>query len=230
MDEYVKDLLRTWELEELISRFEAEEVNEKAFNCLTEDIIRELIPKLGKRAIFNKAYEKYRDQLIFRVTNTKQSELETTNLNLENAHLVKPAVGIRQENHFKGNICPQESLPTLSIEALTEPTDSDRQTADALRNLLSDSSMSVTLLNKEFLTPVYRRFLSDEIITFLYNKFDGDLTAELLNRWARAVELVFPSEAAVFYFRQTTESSAWAGKLYASYQKLHQLRVVEPPL
>nr|XP_029725585.1 uncharacterized protein LOC115265275 isoform X2 [Aedes albopictus]XP_029725586.1 uncharacterized protein LOC115265275 isoform X2 [Aedes albopictus] len=63
MDEYVKDILRKWELPELIPTFEEEEVNEKAFKCLTDDIIRELVPKLGKRAIFNKAYRAYREAL-----------------------------------------------------------------------------------------------------------------------------------------------------------------------
>ncbi|XP_065093797.1 uncharacterized protein LOC135714375 [Ochlerotatus camptorhynchus] len=61
MDDYVKTLLRQWQLEELIPKFEDEEVNEKAFKCLTDDIIRELIPKLGKRAIFNNAYKAYRE-------------------------------------------------------------------------------------------------------------------------------------------------------------------------
>ncbi|XP_021697165.1 uncharacterized protein LOC5571052 isoform X2 [Aedes aegypti] len=63
MDEYVKHILRKWELPELIPTFEDEEVNEKAFKCLTDDIIRELIPKLGKRAIFNSAYRAYREAL-----------------------------------------------------------------------------------------------------------------------------------------------------------------------
>lgn len=63
MDEYVKDILGKWELPELIATFEEEEVNEKAFKCLTDDIIRELVPKLGKRAIFNKAYRAYREAL-----------------------------------------------------------------------------------------------------------------------------------------------------------------------
>ncbi|XP_062541878.1 uncharacterized protein LOC134209875 isoform X2 [Armigeres subalbatus] len=59
MDDYVKSILLKWELPELIPTFQDEEVNEKAFKCLTDDIVRELIPKLGKRAIFNKAYKEY---------------------------------------------------------------------------------------------------------------------------------------------------------------------------
>nr|XP_029727492.1 uncharacterized protein LOC115265674 [Aedes albopictus] len=62
MDEYVKDILGNC-VPELIPTFEEEEVNEKAFKCLTDDIIRELVPKLGKRAIFNKAYRAYREAL-----------------------------------------------------------------------------------------------------------------------------------------------------------------------
>lgn len=43
----------------LLNVYLDEEINERAFKCLSDDIIRELIPKLGKRAIFCSAYKEF---------------------------------------------------------------------------------------------------------------------------------------------------------------------------
>lgn len=52
MDEFVENTLKKWNLADLVERFRDEEVDEEAFLLLTPDIIKELIPKLGRRAIF----------------------------------------------------------------------------------------------------------------------------------------------------------------------------------
>ncbi|XP_058840179.1 uncharacterized protein LOC131695701 isoform X1 [Topomyia yanbarensis] len=63
MDSFVKNNLLKWNLGDLVERFCDEEVNEEAFMVLTEDIIKELIPKLGKRAIFIARYTELKNSL-----------------------------------------------------------------------------------------------------------------------------------------------------------------------
>ncbi|KAL9701245.1 hypothetical protein quinque_004686 [Culex quinquefasciatus] len=63
MDEFVMQTLQKWNLADLVERFRDEEVNEEAFSVLTPDIIKELVPKLGKRAIFNARYAEFKQTL-----------------------------------------------------------------------------------------------------------------------------------------------------------------------
>uniref|UniRef100_A0A1Q3EY17 Uncharacterized protein n=1 Tax=Culex tarsalis TaxID=7177 RepID=A0A1Q3EY17_CULTA len=63
MDEFVVKTLQKWNLSDLVERFRDEEVNEEAFAFLTPDIIKELVPKLGKRAIFNARYAEFKQTL-----------------------------------------------------------------------------------------------------------------------------------------------------------------------
>lgn len=43
--------------------FSEEEIDEGAFRCLKYDMIKELIPKVGKRAKFVQKYEEYKESL-----------------------------------------------------------------------------------------------------------------------------------------------------------------------
>lgn len=63
MDTYVKNLLNGWSMPELIKVFQEEEIDEGAFKCLKYDMIKEIIPKVGKRAKFVQKYEEYKENL-----------------------------------------------------------------------------------------------------------------------------------------------------------------------
>ncbi|XP_058126229.1 involucrin-like [Anopheles ziemanni] len=63
MDTYVKNLLNGWNMPELIKVFQEEEVDEVAFKCLKYDMIKEIIPRIGKRAKFLQRYEEYKENL-----------------------------------------------------------------------------------------------------------------------------------------------------------------------
>uniref|UniRef100_A0A182IU14 Uncharacterized protein n=1 Tax=Anopheles atroparvus TaxID=41427 RepID=A0A182IU14_ANOAO len=63
MDTYVKNLLNGWNMPELIKVFQEEEVDEAAFKCLKYDMIKEIIPRIGKRAKFVQRYEEYKENL-----------------------------------------------------------------------------------------------------------------------------------------------------------------------
>ncbi|XP_065093748.1 uncharacterized protein LOC135714338 isoform X1 [Ochlerotatus camptorhynchus] len=63
MDEFVENTLKKWNLSDLVERFRDEEVNEEAFLLLTPDIIKELIPKLGRRAIFTARFTELKKSL-----------------------------------------------------------------------------------------------------------------------------------------------------------------------
>lgn len=63
MDTYVKNFLNGWNMPELIKVFQEEEIDESAFKCLKYDMIKEIIPKVGKRAKFVQKYEEYKESL-----------------------------------------------------------------------------------------------------------------------------------------------------------------------
>uniref|UniRef100_A0A182UX71 Uncharacterized protein n=1 Tax=Anopheles merus TaxID=30066 RepID=A0A182UX71_ANOME len=63
MDTYVKNLLNGWNMPELIKVFQEEEIDEAAFKCLKYDMIKEIIPRIGKRAKFLQRYEEYKENL-----------------------------------------------------------------------------------------------------------------------------------------------------------------------
>lgn len=120
MDDYVKALLREWQLEELIPRFEDEEVNEKAFKCLTDDIIRELIPKLGKRAIFNSAYRAYRE-ILDRNSSSTTCATSTASVKLESVISTPPDDGPSEHNiPFQVDMLPLEQV---KLESIVPPPD-----------------------------------------------------------------------------------------------------------
>ncbi|XP_023034204.1 uncharacterized protein LOC111519163 [Drosophila willistoni] len=58
----VIDLLISWNLKQLCQKFQEEEINEEALRCLNAAEIRELIPKVGPRAIFRSQLEKWKTQ------------------------------------------------------------------------------------------------------------------------------------------------------------------------
>ncbi|XP_068157190.1 sterile alpha motif domain-containing protein 3-like isoform X2 [Drosophila tropicalis] len=58
----VIDLLISWNLKQLCQKFQEEEINEEALRCLNAAEIRELIPKVGPRAIFRSQLEKWKSQ------------------------------------------------------------------------------------------------------------------------------------------------------------------------
>ncbi|KAL5236828.1 hypothetical protein ACI65C_004238 [Semiaphis heraclei] len=52
MDAFTKNILSEWKLDELIEKFNEEEIGRDQFLTLTESMITELIPKVGKRSTF----------------------------------------------------------------------------------------------------------------------------------------------------------------------------------
>ncbi|KAM4531394.1 nuclear GTPase SLIP-GC-like [Odontesthes bonariensis] len=62
MDDFVRKKLTEWDLSEFTERFRVEEITEKSLYCLEDKGIKELIPKLGPRAIFVKELEKLKKE------------------------------------------------------------------------------------------------------------------------------------------------------------------------
>ncbi|XP_058840178.1 uncharacterized protein LOC131695700 [Topomyia yanbarensis] len=126
MDEYVKSFLKLWELEDLITRFEIEEVNEKAFKCLSDDIIRELIPKLGKRAIFKKAYQEYRDALVSDVQPVVKQSTDT----VQNEASSESPVEVKTESVEEEKAKEED----ISVDIKIEVTDDDEHVVEVLHH------------------------------------------------------------------------------------------------
>uniref|UniRef100_A0A8D8B3A3 (northern house mosquito) hypothetical protein n=1 Tax=Culex pipiens TaxID=7175 RepID=A0A8D8B3A3_CULPI len=238
MDQFVRSYLKQWELEELIPRFEDEEINERAFKCLSDDIIKELIPKLGKRAIFSSAYKEFLETLKTKPepvdckiestssTSIKQepSKLEETPDPSQNAPSA-PNIDEVSEHPEAHSTSPESPPPleTFSIAPLTDLSAVDHETAQALRNLLEQSPTASHLRDKKFLTRSSRNLLSEEIVYYLYFQNNGALTEEVLANWARAVEVVFKDEVAAIYYRKQQRGGGaelGTGKLCEYYQRM----------
>ncbi|XP_067125952.1 uncharacterized protein [Centruroides vittatus] len=58
MDNYVKNILESWNLGRYIDVFEENEVTRINFHLLTKDVISELIPKVGPRSVFLTEFRK----------------------------------------------------------------------------------------------------------------------------------------------------------------------------
>ncbi|XP_055624026.1 uncharacterized protein LOC129767320 isoform X2 [Toxorhynchites rutilus septentrionalis] len=91
MDTYVKNLLNSWNMPELIKVFQEEDIDEGAFKCLKYDMIKEIIPKVGKRAKFVQKYEEYKENLTER-----------------------PAFGELQLEEKDGNPPPMQKTPKMN--------------------------------------------------------------------------------------------------------------------
>ncbi|XP_055611911.1 uncharacterized protein LOC129758432 [Uranotaenia lowii] len=297
MDGYVKSHLTRWGLEELIPKFADEEVNEPAFKCLTEEIIRELVPKLGKRAIFSNAYNSYREQLAaasasMRLLPVSEPEVpqgetlvvaadlpgilqerETDSTNNQQRGELKDEIIIIREVKIESSLSqtfsfsentaetpgnsenlnptrhselaveaqedanlvehlledtPQQSDTqkstsdpiTFSVASPSEVTDRDRETVEALRNLLQQSDTLKVLLGKTFLTRSLRNNLARHIAEYLYDMYENDCSAKAFRRWARAIAIMFPNEIAAFYYRESADKLNRSGRLYKSYRHL----------
>ncbi|XP_055627959.1 uncharacterized protein LOC129769607 [Toxorhynchites rutilus septentrionalis] len=258
MDDYVKSHLKQWELEELIPKFEEEEVNEKAFKCLSDGIIREL--KLGKRAIFQSAYRNYMEaqspkgppQLEYsndppdtasiqrdeksdesndcssykiEVFPLDEMKLESMVNNDTSIPDMLPSNHPENENEMSGPDSNENNISIpFSIAPIENLTEQDHETAKSLRTLLVENQNVSHLLNKSFLTRESRIVLSEEIVRFLFERNDG-VSFDVLQNWARAVEIMFCEEVAELYFRRTSNNRLYGGKFYESYQRLKRSKI-----
>ncbi|XP_062541876.1 uncharacterized protein LOC134209873 isoform X2 [Armigeres subalbatus] len=129
MDEYVENILKKWNLADLVHRFREEEVNEEAFLLLTPDIIKELIPKLGKRAIFTARFNELKQppqvhnepivqdtiDLLITQDNTKQT-----------THFIEQGPSVSSEfqsvSHITGSTNDCDSPTAKRVGVSSEPT------------------------------------------------------------------------------------------------------------
>uniref|UniRef100_A0A2S2NVE9 SAM domain-containing protein n=1 Tax=Schizaphis graminum TaxID=13262 RepID=A0A2S2NVE9_SCHGA len=88
MDDFTETLLKEWGSEcgiddNTINIFKDEEIDKKAFLSLTEDMIKELIPKIGKRAKFVQKLEKFKRTTleVFQENNVQPLILPPVNTN-----------------------------------------------------------------------------------------------------------------------------------------------------
>ncbi|XP_049541442.1 uncharacterized protein LOC125954845 isoform X1 [Anopheles darlingi] len=189
MDEYVVKWLKEWELDDLVDRFREEEVGERAFRNLPDEIIRELIPKLGKRAIFLTNYACYKQNL---QNPPAESAPEIDSQEDDTDTTSEVPVPFRT---------PPQQVP-FSIEEISCITREDQEAKVNLLQLLERTPSAVHLIKKEFFTRKDRDLLSHVVIQHLWPECCEDvLPQDTLLLWSRAVEFLFCHEIASIYCR-----------------------------
>ncbi|XP_035785500.1 sterile alpha motif domain-containing protein 3-like isoform X2 [Anopheles albimanus] len=189
MDEYVVRWLKEWQLEDLVDRFREEEVDERAFRNLPDEIIRELIPKLGRRAIFLANYARYKENL---QKPPNDCEPEIDSLENDTDTTSGPAYSFSS---------PPQLVP-FSIEEISCITREDQEAKERLLQLLERTPSAVHLIKKEFFTRKDRDLLSHVVIQHLWPECcAGVLPQDTLLLWSRAVEFLFCHEIASIYCR-----------------------------
>lgn len=58
-DDFVKNILKEWELDQLTEIFENESIDEEAFRLLERNVIKDIIKKVGLRMKFEKKYTEW---------------------------------------------------------------------------------------------------------------------------------------------------------------------------
>ncbi|XP_052861331.1 uncharacterized protein LOC128268315 [Anopheles cruzii] len=220
MDNYVVNMLKEWKLEELIERFRDEEVDEVAFKMLPDAIVQELIPKLGKRAIFMTKYALYKTNLMAceplipkveePVNKVVTGDPNSTNGNDE--ELEEPKLPCKKAELVVSKDETLNSLPAsleergFSIAELSCTTDHDREAKGNLLEILKKNSTGAQLVGKDFFTRSDRELLSGVIVQHLLKENGQTMPQHTLLLWARVVEYLFPNEIAAIYCRKVSDN------------------------
>ncbi|XP_021697162.1 uncharacterized protein LOC5571835 isoform X2 [Aedes aegypti] len=138
MDEFVESILRKWNLMDLVDRFRDEEVNEEAFLFLTPEIIKELIPKLGRRAIFTARFNEFKQTLQGNEVQAGSSARSSASPTPAESNALQPTVryspsvteeAARTSSADNAKLSPHPSVPSGSdpIATTTEPSTSEAE-------------------------------------------------------------------------------------------------------
>ncbi|XP_050065617.1 uncharacterized protein LOC126554604 [Aphis gossypii] len=114
MDEFTVGVLIEWGFEELIDTFKDEEIGKDEFMSLTELMVKELIPKMGKRASFYKKLTRLKKFKILynmnvniidkSVTGTLIESIKCTEASIPAAIAISPSVPEDQMNEHVDNV------------------------------------------------------------------------------------------------------------------------------
>ncbi|XP_031343146.1 uncharacterized protein LOC116170783 [Photinus pyralis] len=197
-EQSVADLLEQWGFPELVLVFEENEITWEAFESLTDDVIKELIPKIGPRIIFKKKYDLFRAPVI-----TVQSAIE-----YPNTLSPSPSISSAISETLSVSSCTSDAeAPGPSyIEVTTSASYNDidgnaviKKNAEELRKLLLNSNkgkmvMSYYDKHKKFNDSI-RDKLTDTIIEGeVADDIDKRMSSDRFESLAAAINALFPTE------------------------------------
>ncbi|XP_029666681.1 uncharacterized protein LOC115237645 [Formica exsecta] len=100
MDNYSKELLKSWDLDILIKHFEENCIDKDSIANLTSDLIKELIPQIGLRIKFSKKWQEHFNK----VEDVTNKQNEDTNLNTTHSIYTSSDEEINNEGDNKENL------------------------------------------------------------------------------------------------------------------------------
>ncbi|XP_057332779.1 uncharacterized protein LOC130672302 [Microplitis mediator] len=201
MDEFVSDILRRWNLEDLLQIFEEEKIDEEAFKALDNDAINNIIPRWGWRVKFKKKYEAFK--------NNENREFDGDDIEVNG--LSRRLSQLQPPNNSFLNV-PTNPLPRQSINRLT------------LRTFLNSSLKGKMILRKYESTKTVDRNNLCELIIF--GEFDDNenykINEERFVHLANEIIELFPTELREIYYIPRTINDGGiviraSGSLYSKY-------------
>ncbi|XP_055611908.1 uncharacterized protein LOC129758430 [Uranotaenia lowii] len=149
MDEFVSNTLKAWKLQNLIDTFKDQEVDEESFGFLTPELITELIPKIGKRAIFIARYTDFKRQL---ETGLKLCSTSTQTEPLLEVPPITPSDTSKKPRlnpSPRDEPSPVSSISTLSCSRRSTPKVEEPETTNPRLTVFNESSSYEICIKEE---------------------------------------------------------------------------------
>ncbi|XP_066586857.1 uncharacterized protein [Prorops nasuta] len=224
MDDFTKELLRNWGLQDLIQTFADNEITEKSLQNLNDDLIKELIPKIGVRIIFvEKWKEAYKNNVVLKETSHSQERIETYSksscetTNSTDSDIEKD--DFPRQNTFIGDFNINKENKVHSI----------------LNKSLKGRAILKSYKTKKVLTSKNRNVIVDLIIPEILKTSNSKLSSTDLSNVSDSIVEIFPNEEKEVYFVPAIKkkcsgfkkSIPCRGKLVNKYRNcLHQFKML----
>ncbi|CAL1685105.1 unnamed protein product [Lasius platythorax] len=187
MDDYSKELLKSWDLDILIKHFEENCIDKDSMANLTSDLIKELIPQVGLRIKFNKKWQEHFNKI--EDVTTKQDE--STNLNTTHNITYSSDEEISNERDNNENLVDKENcfVGSSVFRKLQRPS---------VKNILKLTAQGRAILKSyerhKILNRKCRSNIVDLILSEILNKIHGSLKNEDFDSLSKEIEELFPTE------------------------------------
>ncbi|CAH1155017.1 unnamed protein product [Phaedon cochleariae] len=212
----VEFLLKTWSLDHLVQIFEEQGIDEEAFNYLTEEVIKDLIPKIGDRIKFTRHYQAFqateqasRQPVLFDISNISSL--------LRESDVEEGTPSTSSCSTSVGGIEYEDFLQDKQLETIHIPP--KPQNALCVEETLDKPSDKPESLTCDFVS------IFNLMCTYVQ---ENCIPTSRFVQLARSIKQLFPTEnIATYYSPYQTDSSGRVrkcarGKLYDKYHNLRR--------
>ncbi|GBP51744.1 Zinc finger BED domain-containing protein 4 [Eumeta japonica] len=186
--EEVNELLKTWELDDLIPVFNKQQITIQALSALTDDDIKEMIPLTGPRSLFKRCWRAWKAE--FSCTLFDLSLFDADSLETNKDIIVVPHSSVKEK---------ENQPPVVHIH-----NEGSSSQCLILENLLKESLDSASLLTFKgrcLAGDSARNLLAGVIGKAILTENKGlPITGATYYKWANHIKELFPGERTTTYY------------------------------